>query len=836
MIQSNEKTVGDRLATFIEHTGLNKAQFAKRADMDYAHLFRILKGEAEPGLDSIRKIRAHIGKNMGVTPRYIIPLEKTQIEKTSIGKIQRQKLAINLKDGVYEKLHQMIEPEVDSHSIKIPDWFFVKRWQPIRGFHLNTPSALDLDLQRHRNVVIFMDNSGVGDYLKEKLNESGVQCACIYAGQEFSRRGPENFTIRPDKKEDYINLVENSEISGLDCVIHLWSYGPVVPIRSASGLMAEQYRGCYSLLFFFNACQEKFLFQRGASTEKNMQPIAFFLVTSYVQQISENEVIRLGQSPLRGLMKSLPIDLPMVAARHIDFACEEDDGKLLLSEVTRPISSENEKDYNELVFRGGEAYVASLDKLEYINEQREKTLSSKSKKSFNITGLVSEGVHVIIGGLGAIGNYLAELLLEYPNNKVLLLGRKTLPDRNLWSSILTNKISPYKGIEAYLRLEEICKKSGSELRYHAVDINDQSKVKALFDDVCLRWNASLKNVFHLAGDVDTQKHWAEFEIHKVGNEQPEYFEDMFEAKVYGCWSLMEVMRSFPTSNFIAFSSIAAEFGGTSFSAYSAASSFMESCCSYFRAHGQTNSYCFNWSMWQGLGMNEHNPAYIQEAARERGHMFISPLDGWYALLLALSQKPDNTYIGLDKNNFHIRQKGSDSTEKLEATLFVNHTESMDSATLSNLINKIAQSLNCAVHLQRRDHIPFLETGEVDRVKLLGSSNIDDVEEKPAISHSEIKQKLLKIWKKITQVDVEDIHANLFELGGSSIIFAQYAAEIRKISGKEFSITDFYRFSSLYEIVNHLSPSQTSGEKTQVVPGSDRGNRRRALLRKVSRKR
>ena len=56
MIQSNEKTVGDRLATFIEHTGLNKAQFAKRADMDYAHLFRILKGEAEPGIDSIRKI------------------------------------------------------------------------------------------------------------------------------------------------------------------------------------------------------------------------------------------------------------------------------------------------------------------------------------------------------------------------------------------------------------------------------------------------------------------------------------------------------------------------------------------------------------------------------------------------------------------------------------------------------------------------------------------------------------------------------------------------------------------------------------------------------------
>lgn len=53
---NNEKMLGEKLATFIEHTGLNKSQFAKRVNMDYAHLFRIIRGDTNPGIDSLRKI------------------------------------------------------------------------------------------------------------------------------------------------------------------------------------------------------------------------------------------------------------------------------------------------------------------------------------------------------------------------------------------------------------------------------------------------------------------------------------------------------------------------------------------------------------------------------------------------------------------------------------------------------------------------------------------------------------------------------------------------------------------------------------------------------------
>ena len=49
-------SLGKRLAYYIKNKGLNKTQFTKLVKMDYAQLHRIIKGESEPGMETLRKI------------------------------------------------------------------------------------------------------------------------------------------------------------------------------------------------------------------------------------------------------------------------------------------------------------------------------------------------------------------------------------------------------------------------------------------------------------------------------------------------------------------------------------------------------------------------------------------------------------------------------------------------------------------------------------------------------------------------------------------------------------------------------------------------------------
>lgn len=48
--------LGERLAYYIKKKGLNKTEFTKIVKMDYAHLHRIIKGQSEPGMETLKKI------------------------------------------------------------------------------------------------------------------------------------------------------------------------------------------------------------------------------------------------------------------------------------------------------------------------------------------------------------------------------------------------------------------------------------------------------------------------------------------------------------------------------------------------------------------------------------------------------------------------------------------------------------------------------------------------------------------------------------------------------------------------------------------------------------
>ncbi len=769
-------------------------------------------------LATIRKIKACIVKNIRASPSYVLPLEKQQIEKTSIGKIQRQKLANNLKDGVYQALFRKIEAADGRSLVTIPDWFFIKKWHASDSLEGDACKALE----RFKTVMVLMDEHGVGEYICENLKNSGVNFLKLYCGRSFQYINAQHYILDPNSESSYRRLEEkisldSSGFNEINGIVNLWCYGKPPYISQNMDLFEEQVLGCYSLLNLFKHC---FIAER-------KQTLELFLVTSFVQCVADGDGCRFGQSTLNGLMKTLPMDLPWVHARHIDFLHENGDCERLLSEISYQPTTTTAGIAQplEIAYRHGQRFLSYLEKLTIDEKKLEGVFPFEP------------GIYVIVGGFGALGLKLAEYLLGSTKIKLLIIGRTALPEKRLWEQTLASQQYPSKHIERYLTLADRCRETGAEFRYEPVDICDKEKLASVLADVSSEWQAPLRSVFHLAGEFDTRAHWQRFERHRIGEEVPEYFERLFTAKVYGCWNILEVLRSFPDSQFIAFSSIAAEFGGTSFSAYSAASSFMEACCAHFRKQGQKNIFCFHWSMWEGLGMNEHNPEYIQAAAREHGHMHISPENGWYSLLLGIAQAPGSIYIGLDKNNEHIRKKyPRHQKPNPTAVLFINHSDALNRQALDTRIENIAAALACPIEVKPVKEIPLLKSGVVDLEALLESDSSGNGEQLRQLSREEIEHSIVQLWKKMTHMDTVDPHGNLFEQGGNSIIFAQCAAEIKKISGKRFSITDFYSYSSIAELVKYLVPLQQPKQPDQVAASSERGSRRRALLAKLDKKR
>ncbi|QHG20750.1 type I polyketide synthase [Nostoc sp. ATCC 53789] len=55
-------------------------------------------------VELIKSIRTHVVKSIGINPNYLIPLEKTTIPKTSIGKIQRKQLKERFENGEFKEI------------------------------------------------------------------------------------------------------------------------------------------------------------------------------------------------------------------------------------------------------------------------------------------------------------------------------------------------------------------------------------------------------------------------------------------------------------------------------------------------------------------------------------------------------------------------------------------------------------------------------------------------------------------------------------------------------------------------------------------------------------
>lgn len=204
------------------------------------------------------------------------------------------------------------------------------------------------------------------------------------------------------------------------------------------------------------------------------------------------------------------------------------------------------------------------------------------------------GTWLITGGLGALGRKLASWLAERGVTRLILTGRRPLPEA---------PTTPEE--QARIEAVEALRARGVEVIPAAVDVTDESAMLALLE------GERLSGVVHAAGVTAPQA---------LPAVDPDTFRDTLRAKVDGAWVLDRFTRAHPVEHFVLYGSIAGVWGSRELAAYAAANAALDGLAHSRRAEGLPG-LCLDWGPWADGGM-------VDDARAERlarmGQRLLSP--------------------------------------------------------------------------------------------------------------------------------------------------------------------------------------------------------------------
>lgn len=124
-----------------------------------------------------------------------------------------------------------------------------------------------------------------------------------------------------------------------------------------------------------------------------------------------------------------------------------------------------------------------------------------------------------------------------------------------------------------------------------------------------------------------------------------------------------------------------------------------------------------------------------------------------------------------------------------------------------------------------DALPRTPNGKIDRKKLPTADRIEarEVECTPVVN--EMEQTIVSIWQEAlnrTRIGRDD---NFFDLGGHSILVVQVNSRLREVLGREISLIEMFRFTTVRSLAEHLS--RENGQDKDA--GSGRARLRKEML-------
>lgn len=635
----------------------------------------------------------------------------------------------------------------------IADWFYMPVWK----------QSMLLDFYQGRELVeskscwlVFVDACGVGSEIAKRLEQQNHDVIIVRVGDQFSKISEYAYTINPQQRDDYDALVQELQSRDLtpQGIAHFWSI--TASDTFPSNKPDEQTQSPHQ---FFEDCQNlgfySLLFLAQALGEQNVtEPLKLMVVTSNVHEVTGDEKLFPEKATVLGPCKVIPQEYPNITCCSFDVVIPEF-GTKLIDHLIREFTVQP----SDLVvaYRGNHRWAQTFEAVR-LND------SSTSR-----TRLREGGVYVITGGLGGIGLVLAEYLAKTVQAKLILIGRRGLPERSQWTQWLATHDSQDKVSQKIQKVQTI-EELGAEVLVISADVANEQQMQTAISQTYERFGA-IHGVIHAAGNLENT-HCAIQETSQTDSHL------QFQPKVYGLFVLEKVLQGRNLDFVQLTSSLASILGGLGFVSYSAANIFMDA---FVSKHNQADSCPWISVNWDGWGLSE-------EGKQEAG-------------------------IGATLSKLAMSQKGG--VEAFRRVLSMAEVPQVVVST-GNLQTRIDQWLKLE-SLRDTEY-----SKNEDSLSLHSRSNLPNAYVAP---RNEAEQTIANIWRQALGIEQVGIHDDFFELGGDSLMSIQVISRLRKEFQIELSLHSFFErpttVAGLAERVEAIRLTLTQASASPIAAGEGR---------------
>lgn len=412
----------------------------------------------------------------------------------------------------------------------------------------------------NKSVLVFMDSTGFGKDIINRLEKDGNHCIEVELGSSFEKINDIKYIVG-STMEDYEKLAVELTSKDVNLILHMLTMDCGLMPQNLEQLEKSQDRGVYSLFYLIKSIINKKV--------RGQMEIAL-ISNNTCGVVEEQGIVECYNASLMGLGKVIPQEYTNLNCRFIDI-----DSSIGAEELLQELAI-SEHPYM-VAYRNGERFVEEFYKLD------------TNKEPIKKIEVVDGSTYIITGGTGGLGLEIAKYLAGRAKVNLALINRSILPDRSQWDRILsedTDRKLCHK-IKSLLLIES----QDAKIECFSADVSKLDDMRKVVEDIHKKYGR-ISGVIHGAGVAGDGY---------IMRKDEKVFKDVIAPKVFGTWILDELTREDHPDFFVMFSSITTLFGGNGQGDYTAANSFLDSFSSYRNGQG-LNTVSINWPAWKEVGM------------------------------------------------------------------------------------------------------------------------------------------------------------------------------------------------------------------------------------------
>lgn len=584
------------------------------------------------------------------------------------------------------------------------DWYYIRSWRSSLMPALSASFA-----SRQETWLIFATPDPACSQAIERLRAAGCHVVVVRPGEVFAEVAHGEYSIAPNSPAQYASLLAQVRRGrGAICrVMHFWSLTREEPALTIEAFEALQPTACFSLLYLAQAL--------AASDPRDAASV--LVVTNELNEITGSDVGHPGKATLTALCNTILQELPHVRCTLLE-----------LSSARAEVKYEPTVDrlIGEAVLEANDAVVAYRGRRRWVQCFEPVRMTSQQA---GVRTLYSEGVYVLIGGLGTVGLAVAERLVRDCQARLVLITRGQFPEHAEWQRLASDARDVSADARRVRRLLQM-EAAGGRIRVITADAADESALERAFETAEAQFGL-VRGVFHLAAET---RHAS---LNRpLRDLLPAHFQTQQRPKAAVLCALYRVLGKRHPDFVILFSSNASVLGGFGLTAYAAANAYLDRGAELATARSQGTTWiATNWDRWL-------------EPDIRTGHV---PADVPYAF---------STEEGLDAL-WRILQAS---------------TASQIVVSVSDLTGRLARW-----------------TGPRALTQPVASESTPGEPTRPAVTapRSGFENRIVDIWKDVLGATEIGIDESFLDLGGDSLIALRVTARIREIFEVDIPLPVFF---------------------------------------------